>query len=69
MQYTRPDFMYTAECISSYIDALSATEFQGSKKLIRYLDSHRLRTIIYPSIIVGTIDHELRQEVSPGNFY
>ena len=53
MQYTRPDFMYAANRRSSYADTPSATEFQGAKKLIRYIKIHTLRTIIYPSALIA----------------
>ena len=47
----------------------SSPALKGKNHLIRYLSGWPHLTIMYPTGLYGTNAHELRQEVSPGDFH
>ena len=61
--------MYAVSRLSSHVSIPSAPSFQGINHLIIYLDIGPQCPIIYPASIDVTTTHELRQEVSPGDFH
>ena len=69
MQYTRPDLMYDVNRLSSNYSDPSEPALQGINLLVCYLAILPHRPIMYPAVLYGTTTHDLRQEVSPGEFY
>ena len=69
MQYTRADIMYDVKYLSRNYYSSSESSFQGIKQLIWYLYGFTHLPIMYPSGLDGTTTHDLRQEVSPGDFH
>ena len=69
MQYTRPDLMYTVNRIYNHAYDPSTKALQGINHPIRYLTGCPQCPIMYPSSLNGTIIHEIRQEVFPGDFH
>ena len=69
MQYTRPDLMYAVKCLSRNDSSPSDSAFQCRKDLIWNLSGFPYLPIIYTYGIDGTNTHNLRQEVSPGDFH
>ena len=69
MLYTCPDILYDVNLLSSLYFVPSAPAFHGTKYLICYLSVCPHRPIMYPAYLKGTTTHDLRQEVSPGDFH
>ena len=61
--------MYSVNRLSIHSFYPSEPYFQGFKHLILYLYVCPHRLIIYPAVLDGATTHDLRQEVSPGDFH
>ena len=69
MQYTRADIMYDVKYLSINDYSSSESAFQGINHLIWYLYGFTHLPIMYPSGLHWTNAHDLRQEVSTGDFH
>ena len=69
MQYTHPDIMYAVNRLSIHDSAPSVPDLQGINHLIRYLYGSQHHPIMYFVGFGVTTNHEIRQELFPGDFY